>query len=397
MRTQVIYARQLFDGYNWQRYSGGVAVAFSEGKLIYVGPASNAPQYDCEITTLPDDTLLPGLIDMHVHMTMDGTAHTIDQTQSDSSSMAMLRATINAERLIERGITTVRDCGCQGDQAICLGQAVKDGLIRRSPKILACGQALCITGGHGTFIGHECDGQDDARRSARRMIKNGANFLKLISTGGVISKGTQTGAVQLNPDEVEAIVSEAKKVGIPTATHAHGTEGIKIALRAGVDTIEHASYVDEEGIELFLQTGAMFTSTLLASQLELDHADELPDYMAEKIRNHMNREHASVSKLIAAGVPALGGTDAGTPFNPHGALVDQLIMLKEHGLSHLGTLQASTTLAAKALNKENEIGALSVGLSADIVAVHGNLEDDLNALRNICCVWRDGNLLVNND
>ena len=393
MKNTLILARKLFDGDTRLEPPGGVAVALYQGRIAYAGPAEQVPTGEWATFHLTDATLLPGLIDMHVHMTMDGSASTIEQTQTDSPSQAMLRAVINAEKQIRNGVTTVRDCGCQGDQAIRLGQAVRQGQALRSPRIFACGQVLCITGGHGTFIGCECDGPDSFRRAARRMLKEGADFLKIISTGGVISKGTQAGAVQMDLEEVAAVVHEAQKVGVPVVTHAHGAEGIRIALNAGVRSIEHASYLDEDGLQLFCKNGAMFTSTLLASQLELDHADELPAYMAEKIRAHMDREHASVRRLIKAGVPALGGTDAGTPFNPHGRLADQLIILMEHGLSDVQALQASTSLAARALNREGELGRLLPGFVGDVLAVDGDPQRDLAALKKVRCVWRDGWLL----
>lgn len=393
MRRTAIIARQLFDGEAFFHAPEGAAVAFEAGKIVYAGPASDLPAGEWDTLSCPDCTLLPGLIDMHVHLTMEGNAHSVDEAYQDSSSMAMLRTVSNAEKQILHGVTYVRDCGCQGDMAIQLDAAVKSGLIKYSPKVSACGRVLCITGGHGTFVGRECDGAEELRKAARETLKSGASFLKMISTGGVISKGTKTGVTQLNADEVSAIVSEAEKVGVPTATHAHGTEGIKIALNAGVNTIEHASYVDDEGIDLFLKTGAMFTSTLLASLRELDHADELPAYMADKIRMHIERERDSVRRLISAGVPALGGTDAGTPFNPHGDLAQQLILLNEHGLSLINTLRASTSLAAKALRMERRIGCLKPGYAADILAVNGSVQDNLHALQDVNSVWRDGILM----
>ncbi len=385
-----IFPNEVFDGTHWLSYKNGIAVCIVGNKISFVGPKSMLPEGKWEIINIPDCTLIPGLIDMHVHLTMDGSAESINNTLSDDPSTAMIRTINNAKKQILQGITFVRDCGCQGNMAIELGNAVKLGLLTKSPKVAACGQALCITGGHGAFIGYECDGANEFLKAARQMVKKGASFLKIISTGGVISKGTKTDSTQMNFEEIKTVVDIAKDNGISVVAHAHGTKGIKLALQAGVSSIEHASYIDDECIDLFIKNNAMFTSTLLASQRELDHSDKLPAFISEKIHAHISREQDSVRRLIQAGVPALGGTDSGTPYNPHGNLVQQLIMLSEHGLESDKVLMASTSLAAKALNMDDEIGYIKEGYAADIIAVCGPLKKQINALYNITNVWRDG-------
>lgn len=389
MKEFTITAPRLYTAQDRRILQNG-AVAVRDGRILYAGPREGLPELGCKNFDFPGCTVMPGLIDAHVHLTMDGSADPMAKTVTDSLPTAALRAAYHAEQLIKAGITTVRDCGCQGYVAVELARAVEEGRLVRSPKILACGPVLCITGGHGTFIGMEIDGPQEARKAARTVLKNGAKFLKLISTGGVITRGSTTGATQLDPDEVAAIVNEAKKVGVKTATHAHGTEGIKIALRAGVDTIEHASYVDDEGIGLFLETGAVFVSTLLASQRQIDHLDEVPSYVAEKISRHIGRERESVCRLIAAGVTAVGGTDAGTPFNPHGHLAEQLQMLEDCGLTKFQALEAGTKAAAEALGIGDNTGTLSPGKCADILVVRGSPAEDLNDLTQVAAVWRDG-------
>ena len=389
MRT-AIHSNMLFNGEEWISSNEGALVVIKDEKIEYAGVYDHSLLKECKVIDFPNCTIMPGLIDMHVHLSMDGSARSVEQTMEDSIPQATIRAIQNCEKLINNGITSIRDCGCQGNISIEFAKIQKTQSNIKMPRVFACGQVICITGGHGSFIGREVDGIDEVIKTTRLMIKEGVSFIKLISTGGVISKGTKTGAVQLNMDETLAAVNEAQKLGLHTAAHAHGTEGIKIALRAGVNTIEHASYIDDECVELFMTKNAFFTSTLLASYREIEHAAELPEYIGEKIRAHIDREMESVSRLIKVGVPALGGTDAGTPFNPHGDLWEQLLILNKLGLSLENTLRASTSLAAKTVQQEKEIGSLREGMLADVLVVTGNLKKDIKNIARPRAVWLNG-------
>jgi len=384
-----VKASRLYDSVSNKIIDDGAVVVCGD-RVVYAGAASGLPSIQGDELSFENHTLLPGLIDAHVHLTMDGGADPVLDLTRDSLPKASFRAVRNAEKLINAGITTVRDCGSQGYVSVELSEAERSGLIKKTPRIVACGPPICITGGHGNFIGMCCDGPDEVRKAARTIIKNGAKFLKLISTGGVITPGSTMGATQLDPPEVAAAVAEAKKLGLKTAAHAHGTEGIKIALKAGVNTIEHASYVDEESIELFLQTGAVFVSTLIASQRQIEHIHEIPAFIGPKIIVHIEKEKESIEKLIEAGVTAVAGTDAGTPYNPHGELYLQLITLSKLGLGNLGALKAGTIDAATALNMESDVGSLTTGKKADFIVVKGSPEKDLATLKEVCSVWKNG-------
>ncbi|MBE3584417.1 MAG: amidohydrolase family protein [Limnochordaceae bacterium] len=393
MTTKILKASCLLDGTRREPVADG-AVVVHNGQILYAGPAGSMPDVAGEVVELPGTTLLPGLIDAHVHLTMDGSADIVQRVTTDTLPMATVRAVVNAERLIRAGITTVRDCGCQGNINIDLARMVSQGIIRMAPHILAAGPAICMTGGHGHFIGWEVDGPDEVRKAVRKVIKAGADVIKLIATGGVITPGVTAGAPQFSLEELRVAVEEARKAGLTVAAHAHGAEGIKNALRAGVTTVEHASYVDDEGIQLFLETGAIFVSTLLASRRQVEHLHEVPDYVAYKISRHIDIESHSVRRLIAAGVPAAGGTDAGTPFNPHGDLAEQLIMLAEHGLGTMGAIEAGTRISARALGIEHLTGTLEAGKRADILAVQGNPAENLEHLKQVVAVWKSGERLV---
>lgn len=394
----IIKANLLFDGKDKQIIDAAVAIDGSQ--IIFVGEEQSLPKnlLDKSDTILEydDATILPGLIDAHVHLTMDGSADPITKTQTDSIPTATIRAMDSAAKLISAGITSVRDCGCQGNISIHLAQAVESGLLSFSPRIVAAGPAICITGGHGAFIGVEADGVDEIRKAVRQVIKDGAGAVKLIASGGVLSRGSKTAAVQLTYDELCAAVEEAEHAGLRTTAHAHATESIKLALRAGVHSIDHASYVDDEIIQLFKEKKAYYIPTLISSVRQMENLDTIPAYIAEKIQRHIDREYDSINQLTGAGIPFAGATDAGTPYNVHGDLYYQLYLLTKQGLTNLEVLRAGTFNSAEAIGIEAETGTLEAQKQADILVVKGNPVKDILALKNVLGVWREGKQLISN-
>ena len=393
MGRTIIKAPRIFDGDSMRTYADGIVI-FEDDRILYAGSQEDAPRVSGEEYVWTDGTIMPGLIDAHVHLTMDGSADPVTKAQQDSIPMASFRAMNNADQLIRNGVTTVRDCGSQGYIAVQLSRAVEDGIVKMAPHIVACGPALCITGGHGAFVGLEVDGEVEMRKAVRTVIKNGAAAIKLITTGGVLSNGTEAGATQLTYEELETAVEEAHKAGVRTTTHAHATDGIKLALRAGVDSIDHSSYLDEEIIELYRETGAFYIPTLISSIRQMEHLEEIPSYIAEKIQVHIGREIDSVERLIAAKIPLAGATDAGTPFNLHGDLWYQLCLLAEHGLTNLQALAAGTSGSAKAVGIYEKTGSLEQGKQADILVIGGDPEKDLKNLKNVQAVWRSGKKII---
>jgi imidazolonepropionase-like amidohydrolase len=260
---------------------------------------------------------------------------------------------------------------------------------------VAAGQVLTITGGHGYFMGTEVDGPDAVRRGARAEIKRGARALKVIATGGVITEQGTPGATAMTPYELCAAVEEAHKVGLRVAAHAHGTEGIKNALRAGVDTIEHASYLDDEAIELLLEGDAWMVSTLIASERLMPHLDDpaMPAHVRDKIRDHTSQEAASLKLAIMAGVRIAAGTDAGTGYNPHGGLPEQVALLGDHGMTPERALAAATQDSAHASGLAETHGKIAAGRRADLLVVDGDPFADLAALRNVRAVYLGGRLV----
>ena len=387
----VLRATRVFDGDSL--LDGPHEVHIEEGRITAVLPSRSAGENVS--TDFDDATILPGLVDAHVHLSFDASPDIEYLARADTPATAALRSAMNARRHLAAGVSTVRDLGSPQGIVIDVARAVGTPLLPTAPTIVAAGQVLTITGGHGYFMGREVDGPEAVRRGARAEIKRGARALKVIATGGVITEQGTPGATAMTPYELCAAVEEAHKVGLRVAAHAHGTEGIKNALRAGVDTIEHASYLDDEAIELFLEGDAWMVSTLIASERLMPHLDDpaMPAHVRDKIRDHTCQEAASLERAITAGVRIAAGTDAGTGYNPHGGLPEQVTLLRHHGMTPEQALTAATWDSANAIGLAETHGKIAVGRRADLLVVDGDPFDDLGALRNVRAVYLGGRLV----
>ena len=388
----VLRAPRVFDGE--QLREGPHEVRVEERCITAVVAASPNPSNDVS-AHLDNATILPGLVDAHVHLAFDASPDINALVRYDMPAAAALRSSMNARKHLKAGITTVRDLGSPGGIVVDVARAVGTPLLPVAPRIVAAGQVLTITGGHGFFMGREVDGSDAFRRGARAEIKRGAQALKVVATGGVITEQGFPGAPAMTLPELSAVVEEAHKAGLRVAAHAHGTEGIKNAIRAGVDTIEHASYLDDEGIELFLERDAWMVSTLIASERLMPHLDDpkMPAHVRDKIRDHTSQEAASLERAIKAGVRIVAGTDAGTGYNPHGGLPEQIALLVRHGMTPERALSAATRDAARAIGLAETHGRLAIGRRADLLVVEGNPLADLGALRKVRAVYLRGHFV----
>lgn len=386
----ILRAPRVFDGE--RLLEGPHEVRVEEERITAVVPAPHPGEGVSQ--DLGDATILPGLIDAHVHLAFDASPDINALVRSDTSVTAALRSSMNARTHLAAGVTTVRDLGSPDGVVVDVARAVGTPLLPMAPRIVAAGQVLTITGGHGHFMGREVDGPDAFRRGARAEIKGGAQALKVMATGGVITEQGFPGASAMTLPELHAAVEEAHKAGLRVAAHAHGTEGIKDAIRAGVDTIEHASYLDDEAIELFLSREAWMVSTLIASERLMPHLDDpaMPAHVRDKIRDHTAHEAASLQRAIEADVRIAAGTDAGTGYNPHGGLPDQVALLAKHGMTAERALAAATRHSAEAIGLAETHGRLAAGRHADLLVVDGDPLTDLAALRKVRAVYLGGRL-----
>ena len=339
-------------------------------------------------------TVLPGLIDAHTHLAMDPFAPVDTQGTDDSLGSLLLRALLHAERALSKGTTTCRDCGASSGIIIDLARAERAGLLPRVPRILAAGHNICITGGHGHRMGREADGPDEVRKAVRGELKAGADFIKVMATGGVMTAGVEMGSTQFTVEELKAASEEAHKAGKRIAAHAQASEGILNALKAGIDTIEHGSYINDEALSIMKDRGAFFVATLIAAVQEYEHRMELPGFVQRKIVKHVERERDAVRRAIAAGVNMACGTDSGCPFTDHGSLPDQMEILVALGMTPLQAIETATSGSARALGVETNVGSIKVGLLADIIAVEGRPDEDIMHIRNLRMVIKGGRIIV---
>jgi imidazolonepropionase-like amidohydrolase len=343
-------------------------------------------------------TLLPGFIDAHIHICIDGSSDPITTLLNESQTATTLKAARAAQKTLMAGVTSIRDMGGKNGIDLGLKQAINSGLIP-GPRMLVSGRLICMTGGHGWQIGHEANGPDDVRRAAREQIKAGADIVKLMATGGVMTPAVEPGSEQLTEEEMRAGVEEAHKAGKKTATHAMGTKGILNALRAGIDSIEHGVYLDEEAVALMAELNVPMVPTISALYFIETRGVEagIPAYAVEKTLKVKPHHLASIRMAREAGVPVAAGTDAGTPFNLHGQNLSEIKLLVDYGgFSPMEAIEAGTRVSARVMGLENELGTIEEGKLADIVLVKGNPLDDVDILlqqENIRFVMKGGELV----
>ena len=342
---------------------------------------NTAQRLSQEIRQIPigNDTLFPGFIDCHVHLTMDGSPDPIASLAVEPLAITTLKGAQNARKTLAAGITTVRDLGGKDGIDLALRQAIESGLIQ-GPRVLASGRLICMTGGHGWPIGREADGPDEVRRAAREQIKAGADQIKFMATGGVLTASVEPGCAQLTFEEMKAGIEEAHKAGKRTATHAMGSQGILAALHAGIDSIEHGIYLTDEIISFMTEHPVYYIPTIAAmyhiSTMGVEAG--IPDWAVKKNNIVAPVHRESIKKAHAAGVTFAMGTDAGTPFNHHGKNLMEIPLLVRHGLSPMEALVAATGTASRVLGMEHRIGTVEPGKTADLVLVKDNPLDDIH-------------------
>jgi imidazolonepropionase-like amidohydrolase len=341
--------------------------------------------------------LLPGLIDCHVHYCLDASPDTIRTLEQDDPTVTAIKAVAHARATLEAGVTTVRDIGSRGHISISVARAIKAGVIP-GPRTLNAGLVICMPGGHAWFIGRQADGPDEIVKAVREQVRAGADVIKFIATGGVLTPGTSPGAAQLTPEELQAGVKEAVRAGRRVAAHAHGAEGMKNALRAGVHSIEHGTLLDDEALDLFRERRTFLVPTLSAIQSGFEHGKTggMQDDALEKCAGMAEAQRKSFRKAVRAGVRIAMGTDAGTPLNPHGRNAQELRRMVQFGMTAMQAIEAATRSAATLLGLEQEIGTVEAGKQADLLVVNGNPLDDIALLETparLECVIQGGKIV----
>jgi len=335
----------------------------------------------------------PGLVNAHVHVEMNGQPDTMGALAQMPQNDRLLHAVETVRKGLNAGVTTVRDLGSSAGIAIALRDAINGGLIV-GPRMRACGNVLCMTGGHGWSIGRAIDSPWEARKGVREQLWAGADCIKMMATGGVLTKGAVPGNAQLLPEELVAGIDEAHRHGLRVASHAIGTEGIKNALRAGIDSIEHGHMLDDEAIELFKQRGTYLVPTLTAPTCILEHLEDgtQPQFVLDKARVVNEAMLVNIRRAYEAGVKIAGGSDAGTPFNFHENYAYEVeLMHTLLGMSPQRALHAATAVAAELIGLHR--GIVAAGEPADLLAVAADAGADVRALRDVRAVLKDGQIV----
>jgi imidazolonepropionase-like amidohydrolase len=368
------------------------ALLLDGGRVAYAGPAAGLPEGADRIEALdfPGATLLPGLVDAHVHLVASGgpdLAADVPGTEAER----MLAAVVNARRQLKAGVTLVRDLGSPAAEAVLVGRAVEAGTIP-GPRVVASGPAVTMTGGHIPYLGRVTDGVEAMRAAVRANLALGARCIKVVATGGVLTPGVDPREPAYTQAELDALVDEAHRLGLTVAAHAIGEGGVAAALRAGVDSIEHGMFLDKQAIELFLQTGARLSATFLAPHGILG-GPSVPGWIKDRARPAAEAQTRSFRAAVEAGVSAVAGTDAGTPDNPHGGVAREVAFMAENGLDALLAVKAATGEAADLLGVPDR-GVLRQGAAADVLVVGGDVATDLGALARVTAVFQDGRRVV---
>ncbi len=393
----------LLDVRTGRMFRDAVIIIVNE-KISLVGTSDALPiPHEARTVDLTKGTCLPGLIDVHDHLTSEP-SHAGYQGLGVSVPRATVTGVKNARITLRAGFTTVRNVGAPGYSDVALRDGIAAGEIE-GPRLVVSGPALGITGGHcdENLLAPEyrytapgvADGPWAARTKVREVIKYGADVIKICASGGVLSKGDQPGAPQYTLEEMKAIAEEAHKLGRKVAAHAHGTESIKDAIRAGIDSIEHSSLIDDEGIALAKQHGTFLVFDIYNDDYILKEGPNvgmLPESI-EKERKIGRLQRENFRKAFLAGTKMAFGTDGGV--YPHGDNWKQFPVMVEWGMKPLDAIRAATLTAADLLGMKNEIGSLESNYLADVVAVDGNPLENIAAMGNVRFVMKQGQVYRN--
>lgn len=401
----LIFCGKLIDGQQTEVQTKKTIIIEGD-RIIAIEDGYSKAQSEDQIIDLKSQTVLPGLMDMHVHLEFEVNSNYYVERFTLNEADLALRSTVFAQRTLAAGFTTVRDVGGSGVN-ISLRNAINRGYVQ-GPRIYTVGKALAITGGHAdptngarhnlfdppTPTQGVADGPDECRAAVREQYKNGADAIKITATGGVLSVAKDGFRPQFTEEEIRAIVETANDFGFTVAAHAHGAEGMKRAIRAGVTSIEHGTMMDEETIKLMLEYGTYYVPTITAGRSTADSAKiegYYPEVITPKALFIGPQIQNTFTKAYQAGIKIAFGTDAGV--FPHGKNALEFQYMVEAGMPPMEAIMTATRIPAEMLGIDKDLGTLEVGKIADIIAVDLDPTEDITSLQNVRFVMKDGQVI----
>lgn len=350
---------------------------------------------DAEIIDLGGKTVLPGIIDAHIHSMLDASGDPHTAMENENDAVTIIKAQKALEKTLKAGVTYVRDLGGADHYDLGLKEVINNGIVN-GPRMQVAGKVITMTGGHGYRMGRETDGVADARKAVREQLKAGVDVVKIMATGGVMTKGVKPGSPQLSFEEIQAAVKEAHKACRKTATHAQGTLGIQNAVKAGIDSIEHGIFLDQKTVEMMKEKDVFLIPTLVAPYWIVEKGVEngVPAFAVEKSKKIINSHVESFKLALKNNVKIAMGTDAGTPFNEHGKNTYELKLMVEAGMSPIKAIKAATLGGAELLDILDDFGSIEEGKIADMVVIKGNPMENIEDVFNVESVFKAGEMVV---
>ena len=392
-QTYVIQADRVLTDAAARAPGGPATVTVTDGRIVSIVDGFQPAPAGAELVRLEGKTLVPGLIDLHVHLTGDPGGD-FWKDAVDTEDWGVVVGAKNALLTARAGFTTVREAGSAKGSAFALRRGTEEGVIP-GPRILAAGPALSIIGGHGDVTGFRpeinellgsgftCTGAEECAAKVRRASQNGSDVIKITATGGVLSQQGRGLEAHFTSAEMKSIADTAHSLGLKVMAHAHGARGMEAAARAGIDTIEHGTYLDEPAARAMRERGTVLVPTLLAFQGISERLDKgiYTPVVETKVREVAETARTFMGKAMKWGVPIAFGTDAGV--FEHGRNAEEFALMRAQGMSDRQALASATTEAARVLGMENEIGRIAPGYSADMIAVSGNPLEDVRVLEKV--------------
>ncbi|MER2007578.1 MAG: amidohydrolase family protein [Psychrobacillus sp.] len=385
----ILYNCSLIDGLSNDIKENSYLI-IEDKKILEVGTGKVEQTESANLVDVKGKFVMPGLIDCHVHLVWDGTEDPQKKIEHLDESKVALQAYSHALLTIKEGITTVRDVASPGKSVLNLRDVINSGSLI-GPTIVASGPAVCMTGGHVHYLGKEADGPDAVRRATREVMKEGADLIKLMATGGIYTFGEEPGSPQLNVEEMKAAVEEAHKKNKKVAAHAEGLIGIHNCIEAGVDTIEHAIYADESALKKMKENDTYLVPTMIVMK-RLATDEHIPAWALEKAKHVVEPHENMLKQAVQLGVKIATGTDCGSPVTPPSYYFDELLIMENAGMSRMEVLQASTQVAAECLGLSDR-GLLKEGMYADLLILEDNPLDDLSILKGNKRIMKDGHFI----